>query len=637
MDKTTKPKFAVDTFYDDHEKKASEFYEKFFKEKKDPELLLKASEEFALSTNPEGDKISVLCKGLYFREKAVLEKNHSKAKKLILKAMTEFKQIDPTDVILKQLELDFLKRKMLESRKKRPELSILEKSANIHKELGHEKAYHVEMGLYHMFFIMDNLDKLSRDEILKNADLMLEHAMQGQDQNLLHKTEGLYHQIKAKHVNSSAEALKEFEKAMEAIEKTSDKYGKDMVETELLMTKAMATTNTKKRNELLENVAQRYHKSGQKVKEDFVKKLMSPVPLKAAKIVYFADQSLEKLRELEKKINQQKGAEAGPFLIFYHLSYMMERIKDVRRTLIRMAITRKSLTELHIKSRAMEPTKITPGKPLPKRLNAVHNRINELGEQMRQDMESLLIYGNLLLDQWAYLIGHLAGFEVPEKVLRSPEVYFKDFLDLFADENTKSELKKFWANHKKEAPAGTVEMNFFGLLNLLQARGYNGDLKDFWDKHKKDIIWLNFHLRYFRNVFIEHLRKPWQRGNTMGVYTDDFNLHIPAAVGFIKPEEEKRILEEIYPLSPQRLKDMPDDYWEKKKLRRVLEVTLYFIDEIENQADRDKVWSAWNKLGGSTPSYDTIAGRLFNYIFTSIATMIEFIDKNPSLIKMGKF
>lgn len=50
-----------------------------------------------------------------------------------------------------------------------------------------------------------------------------------------------------------------------------------------------------------------------------------------------------------------------------------------------------------------------------------------------------------------------------------------------------------------------------------------------------------------------------------------------------------------------------------------------------------KVWEAWHKIGGSTPSYDTIAGRLFNYIFLSLDTIIKFINENPKLIHFGKF
>lgn len=133
------------------------------------------------------------------------------------------------------------------------------------------------------------------------------------------------------------------------------------------------------------------------------------------------------------------------------------------------------------------------------------------------------------------------------------------------------------------------------------------------------------------------MRKPWQRGTTMASYGDDFNFHIPTPVGYVDETKKKKILEEIYKLAPKKLKDMPDDYWEKKNLHRALEVTLYYIDELDNQNDRDKVWEAWDKLGGSAPSYDTIGIRLLNYVFTSLDTISNLIDQYPKLIKFGEF
>jgi hypothetical protein len=273
--------------------------------------------------------------------------------------------------------------------------------------------------------------------------------------------------------------------------------------------------------------------------------------------------------------------------------------------MMRMALTRKELTDLQITIHSLTPTKIIPGKLYPKRLQAIHRRSDSLREQMRQDMESLFIYGNLLLDQWSYIISYIAGYEVP-----------KD---------------------QKEISSGKKDLHFAGLLNLLQEKGYKGELTQFWNLHKKDIIWLNFHLRAYRNIFVEHMRKPWQRGTTMASYGDDFNFHIPAPVGYVDEAEKKKILQEVYKLAPKRLKDMPDDYWEKKNLHRALEVTLYYIDELENQFDRDKVWEAWHKLGGSAPSYDTIGIRLLNYLFTSLDTIENFIDQYPKLIKFGEF
>lgn len=640
MDTSIKPQGSVEFFHDEHDQKASDYYEQFEKNKKSPELLLKAAQEFELSSNPDGKKIGILLRGWCFREKALKEEDNDKAAKLLLKAMTHFKKVvEPDGKILKKLELEFLKRKLMENKdiKSRPDAKLFLRRANLFRETGEMKGYHQDMSLFHMFSALEKLTKVEDQEILNHAEQMLEHAKQGEQPELILKTESLYHEIKAQHVFTPKERAEELQKALEAINKTSDKFGKDTTETEYLMTKAMMTGNTDKRNLLLKRVAKRYKKQGQKDREDFVRKLISPVPLKAAGIIYLADKSLEKLRKLEQKLNEQKGTQEGPFAIFYHVGYMMERIKDVKIILVRMAIARKSITDLHIQENALRPKKIIPEKPYPKRLQMVNRRTAELREQMKQDMESLFIYGNLLLDQWSYLIGRIAGYEVPKNPRMQSEFYFQDLLKLFSDQETIKELKTFWGTHKREVVDNELEINFIGFFNLLQSKTYTGELLPFWDKHKREIIWLNFHLRFYRNVFIEHLRKPWQRGNTMGVYGDDFSFHIPAAVGFVKPEEVKKILEEIYPLSPQRLRDMPDDYWEKKNLHRVLEVTLFFIDEIENQADREKVWNAWHKLGGSTPSYDVIGSRLFKYIFSSIDTIIEFIDKYPKLLKFGKF
>lgn len=638
MNKVDKPPIA-EVFNDEHEMNASHLYEEYIKTRSNPELLLKASTEITQSANPEGKQMGILYKGMYFREKALKEKDSKKALKMFLKSMSELKKVASNDDLIKKIELEYLKRKVEAEDKlgEKPDMKLLLRVANLHKDLGNDKEYNKEMSLYYMFEITELREQLNNKEILDKAELMLSYAKKSEDQDLFNRIQGLYHLIRAKHIFNHKQALEEFERAKDAAKKTSDKFAEDITETEYLMTKAMTTADPIKRTKLLKEVADRYHKSGHTFKENFVKKLLSPVPLKAAGVIYLADESLEKLRKLEKKLNEGKGSERGPFIIFYHVSFMLERINDVKRILVRMATTRKRLTDLHISENALMPKKVAPGKPYPKRVQEVLKESNSLREQMKQDMESLFIYGNLLLDQWSYVIGYIAGYEVPEKNQMEPDFYFRELVKLIPDKTAQNELKNLWKANKDKATTNPPEINFVGLLNLLQSKSYKGELSDFWTKHKKDIIWLNFHLRFFRNVFIEHLRKPWQRGNTMGLYTDDFNLHIPAAVGFVSQREEKKTLEEIYPLAPQRLKDMPDDYWEKNSLRRVLEVTLFYIDEIESQVDRQKVWDAWHKLGGSTPSYDTIGARLFTYIFSSLDTIIDFIDKYPNKVKLGKF
>jgi len=602
-DKTIKPEIG-EVFYDDYEMRAVHLFEEFSKSKSSPELLLQASEEISRSTNPEAKQISTLYLAWYFREKGIKDKDNRKARKYLLKSLTEFKKIVPSDdVILKRVELEFLRRKF-EENSKRPDIKLFLRRAALFKELGKDHEYNQDMSLYYMFLLMDKYDSLGNDDILKYTDQMLDHAKKGLNDELLFKMQSLYHQIRANTSFNPKDRMKELEKAVAAIKMTSDKYGKDTTETEVLMAKAMSTTNRDKRNTILVKVAEDYKKRGLKKREDFVRNLMYPIPVKAAKIIYLCDKSIEKLRNVEKKLVALRTP-GKPAAVFYHIGYLLERINDVKRIMMRMALTRKELTDLQITIHSLTPTKIIPGKLYPKRLQAIHRRSDSLREQMRQDMESLFIYGNLLLDQWSYIISYIAGYEVP-----------KD---------------------QKEISSGKKDLHFAGLLNLLQEKGYKGELTQFWNLHKKDIIWLNFHLRAYRNIFVEHMRKPWQRGTTMASYGDDFNFHIPAPVGYVDEAEKKKILQEVYKLAPKRLKDMPDDYWEKKNLHRALEVTLYYIDELENQFDRDKVWEAWHKLGGSAPSYDTIGIRLLNYLFTSLDTIENFIDQYPKLIKFGEF
>lgn len=601
-DKNIKPPKG-EVFYDEFEMNASHLFEKFSKDKSSPELLLKASGEIAKSSNPEASKISELYKAWYFREKGIKEKDNKKARIYLLKSLSGFKKIVPKDdLILKRIELEFLKRKFEETHK-RPDPKIMLRRAVLFKDLGQVREYDKDMSLYYMFLVMDNFDKLNHEEISKYADRMIEHAKKGLNEELLYKMKAFYHQIKANSAFNPKDRVKELEKAVEAIKKTSDKYGESTTETEIQMAKAMSTADPNKRNALLSKVVEDYRKRGLKQREIFVRNLMYPIPVKAAKIIYLCDKSLEKLRAVEKKLVGMRTP-GKPAAIFYHIGYLMERIKDVERIMIRMATTRKELTNLQIQINSLTPSKIVAGKPYPERLQKVHRKSDSFREQMRQDMESLFIYGNLLLDQWSYVISYAAGYEVPK------------------DDREK---------------ATKIDLNFAGLLNLLQAKEYKGELTEFWSTHKRDIIWLNFHLRAYRNIFVEHMRKPWQRGTTMASYGDDFNFHIPAPVGYVKEEEKKKMLQEVYKLAPKKLKDMPDDYWEKKNLHRVLEVTLYYIDELEEQYDRDKVWEAWHMLGGSAPSYDTIGIRLFNYLFTSLDTISAFIDKYPKLIKFGEF
>src|SRR3990167_4600902 len=89
--------------YDDHEVNANKFYDEYEKNKDNQNLLLKAAVEFELSTNPDGIKMAIMCRGMYFTEKGKKEMDDDKARKLFLKALKEFRKVAPNDIIVKQV------------------------------------------------------------------------------------------------------------------------------------------------------------------------------------------------------------------------------------------------------------------------------------------------------------------------------------------------------------------------------------------------------------------------------------------------------------------------------------------------------------------------------------------------------
>lgn len=308
-----------------------------------------------------------------------------------------------------------------------------------------------------------------------------------------------------------------------------------------------------------------------------------------------ANKSISESNELTKQILAITKPPAGPYAIFHHFAHLVERIRDVKHILTRMVTNKGSLVALAGKQREVESTvKVIPGKSLPNELNKLHNESNNLTERMKLDLESLYVFGNLILDQWSYVVAYATGMKKPETV------------------------------------------NFRVLVEQLQSKKYSGVLSGFWQKHKRDMIWLYYQLRFYRSTFIEHVDRPWQRGSGGGVFRHDFNIFTPTPPGWYDDQEIQKELESIFHLAPTWIKDAPDDYWEKQNLRRVLEVTINQIEDIDTYSDREKVWNVWRMVGGSTPSYEIIGRRLLGFIESSIPTLGEIIASNPGLLNLGK-
>ncbi|PJE65511.1 hypothetical protein COU91_01195 [Candidatus Saccharibacteria bacterium CG10_big_fil_rev_8_21_14_0_10_47_8] len=124
----------------------------------------------------------------------------------------------------------------------------------------------------------------------------------------------------------------------------------------------------------------------------------------------------DKEKEFSKFIMETLKPPAGPYSIFHHHGHFLERLQNVANILERMGRARYRITVLNERFERRKPkTGIRPGKPYPKYLQKISSEDHKLTTLMKLDNESLYIFGNLTLDQWAYTLAYSLGLDNPEK------------------------------------------------------------------------------------------------------------------------------------------------------------------------------------------------------------------------------
>lgn len=298
--------------------------------------------------------------------------------------------------------------------------------------------------------------------------------------------------------------------------------------------------------------------------------------------------------QLNKKTVELIAGASGPFALIAHEAYFFERLQDIRTIIARLKSERQLITGLSIKEEELRPKKRIYKKTLSKPLQKTWQKGQEVHQQMKLDMESLYIFGNLLLDQWAHIVGYMTNDLDPKKY------------------------------------------SFAAFVDKVQKKGDKGAVEPFWAKHRQDILWLFYQLRMYRNVFIEHMRVPRQRGTNRSTNGHDFRLFTPTSYGWLEESQIEEKVRSIYHLAPPYVRLAPARIWQAGNMRNLLEEIFYNIDQIEEQADREKVWNVWNEVGGATPSYDVIAMRLMRFTASSLLTIIELISLHPENVNLGK-
>lgn len=305
-----------------------------------------------------------------------------------------------------------------------------------------------------------------------------------------------------------------------------------------------------------------------------------------------AAQAEENLQELSKTVLDGLKPPSGTYAFFSHNAHCLVRVRDCRRILQRLCEQRVSLTKLAYEEVKRSPKDWPAGTPAPDELQEVLREVHEMNEHMKLDFEALYMFGGILLDQWAIQAIAVGNLPLNKKY---PFRELVEYLDVQPEV-----------------------------------------LHPIWEIFGKKMLWLHYQMRFYRNRFIVHANRPWQRGTTRLVYGDDFNLHTPTPPGWLDDESLDQEIKSLVHLAPEHIRNAPDDYWEKVRPGALIEQLFDNVANIENKVDREKVAELFGKKGGATPSFKVIGRNLVELAAQGTAILNDIARENLERIDLGK-
>lgn len=300
------------------------------------------------------------------------------------------------------------------------------------------------------------------------------------------------------------------------------------------------------------------------------------------------------LRESGRPILELLKPPAGAYALFHHQSFALERVADIRFLFLRMLAERKRLGHAardRIRLRELPHGEVFAQEGAQRRNVRIES---QLLHAMRLDFESLYVFGAIFLDQWSLFAGYLAGVPEPET------------------------------------------MTFFRLAQLLERSPQpHPALQPVAVSCTPDVRWLQLQMRTFRNRFVEHADRPWQRGTTMPLHGLEFRLFLPSPPGWIDDQEAAREIRAVLRLAPKWLQNAPENHWEKARALALLERIVDNIGEVSQQADRDKVAELVGKAGITSPSFEVVVHRLARFAEQATSLLLPAALAHPANIQLG--
>ncbi len=295
------------------------------------------------------------------------------------------------------------------------------------------------------------------------------------------------------------------------------------------------------------------------------------------------------LHRLSKTVLEGLKPPAGPYGFFHHSGHALARLGDCRKILGRLYRGRERLNELAALTSATRRAEWPRGTPYPEEVQKALREQHSLTGLMQLDLESLYVFGGVLLDQVAL-----------QAMCIEPAAW------------------------KKKHP-------FVELLLEFEA-GRTKILNDLWTDCRGHMLWLHYNMRFYRNRFVVHSNRPWQRGTTMPVVGEDFNLFTPTPPGWLDDDALDQEIMTLLPFAPKNVRRRGD----RVSAATVMEAVFSNIENVDRAADREHIASLLGKKGGSTPTFQVLAERLGLFVRDGARVLHRLASANLGNIDLGR-
>jgi hypothetical protein len=311
---------------------------------------------------------------------------------------------------------------------------------------------------------------------------------------------------------------------------------------------------------------------------DFAKHIQSrDSTISAAKDVEVA------LQQLTSSFVRLRGPLEGPLLLFHHVSTAVERCRQLSLLLTRLHNNRVELFKYDILEDSIRRREITDEEDqLVSR--ELYIKSHAIDDEIVLDFQTMLIFGGMLLDDWAQTAGYVFGTSKPGK-------------------NT-----------------------FDALAKSDGAKPF----EEFWGEFKEDILWLDAVPRLIRNKFIVHREQPWQTGHTRSIHFLDWKFWVPVAVGWLTETE----------INTHKAKLIALLNFHNISLGRnnVHELVFEGLDNIAKFSldERKEILKIASIIGFGTPTFQQFGKRIFDFLLRATHFLVRSAELNPNLINFGR-